>query len=384
MANALAAAGETARAELAYQSVLELNPLSECAAAGLLALGAKEQPPAPTPPDPCKVAIQLDGADATEEAKKVLVESVKTGTSDCAAVKLDEISRPDTSERAAAAAAALATFAPLAALIALVAVMILTLVNEDRWLRLRRLWAPSLVFSAFADPCTDPKPGDAVTALTAAAWSQDLRISGAEPDLSLVDAHFELASVADDLAKIDPRLSPLGGLTRLIDRLSRTPRLTVSGQLHAAGSRGPGVTLRMDDRGVVVGADTLTSTPVPSGTPVIEEHFGDLGMASAAWVQHSAGKSVGSGTGSRTTESSTSYAYLMAGQESAKKGDFEAALNYYERSLEADPEHVRALVARALAFASTDASFETISAVLVAALESTTAALGEPAAPAGP
>ena len=192
--------------------------------------------------------------------------------------------------------------------------------------------------------------------------------------MRLVDAHLELSSLATDLEKIVPQLAPATTLVRFAERLVASPQLNVSGQLHAAGRSGPGLTIRMADRGGVIGIDTVRTAAVPPGTTVTEDSFNDLGSLAGAWTRHQSARYLEQDAETMTTSSSLSFAWLVTGQAYSSRGDSAAAIHCYRQAVEADGRHLRARTQLALAIAETDAQYETIVHALTEALEALKAA----------
>jgi hypothetical protein len=67
----------------------------------------------------------------------------------------------------------------------------------------------------------------------------------------------------------------------------------------------------------------------------------------AAWTAHEALRQLNVAAGLTTT--SSSYAWLVAGVAAQQRGDLTRATYFYEQSLAADPTHVRARIALAIA-----------------------------------
>lgn len=369
-ANALAAIGDTERATRAYQVVLQEDPDSACATAGLVALNSAAKP---TPPDPCKVGEALREAGANAEAKAVLVEAVKKNDTPCAAAQLERTTAPGVAERATNVVADVGKVLGLLALLAIVRFVVRTPFDDKRWDALVRIRRPTLVFDTLKDPPADPKPAGALTALTAAAYHHIDHQPGTEaatvtPALDLVDAHRELSSILE-LDKVFSQLAGAAALLKVAERLAGTPRLTVSGQLHPAGSAGPGITIRLSDQAKLVHVDTARLPPLPSGKPATEESFTDLAVFAAAWTRHQADKYFKQEQLTLTTHDSVSYAWLVTGQAAAVRGDHATALALYRLALDADPNHLRSLIQHAIALTGSDADYEVVSQAITQVLE---------------
>jgi hypothetical protein len=248
-------------------------------------------------------------------------------------------------------------------------VIVALLVMFGWWLRQRtRKWLkPHIVIGPFTDSGGSIKGADTLGALTAAAFhggDEDLGV----PSIPLVDAHLELADVFDGLENIDAKLAPAAGVAKFIDKLGMRTRVSVAGQLHGPHKSGAGLTLRMTKFGNVVGADTLRTGPIDNPEEPPADVFAELAEPAAGWIRHVAAEKVlGAELDDPTT--AASYAWLCAGRAAQARGDTEEAVEMYDRSLQADPTHQRAIIGRALAAAEIAATSDMELLILAAALE---------------
>jgi tetratricopeptide (TPR) repeat protein len=368
VADALAETGQVEAATRAYVQVLRQDPASACARTGLEALAPVSDRPS------CAIAADLVAAGAEDEAKEVLESAIAEDDLTCAQAALASLNDDPWYEDVAGWLGGIAKAVVVLVIAFGVVALVALLVPQVRKFA-RRAMGAQMVVGPFGESGSEPKVAGALSALVADELARPLDDDLDAVSLDIVDQHYELSAALDDLETVDPRLAPARAVVRLIERAVGPVRWTLSGQVLAAGSAGPGIATRFLSGHRQVASSTFRAAAVPSGTSPAEEHYLPLAVATAGWAWHHAASDLEVGSASMST-TATSYAWLCAAIRAHSEDRLEDAVRLYEQALEADPQHLRARAGWAVVAAELAPDYATALTILLVAIEELEAHVG--------
>lgn len=360
-AQASLAEGHLDQAKSQYLDVLNADPSSRCATAGLIQVSKSEH----SEKRLCAQGDRLKEAGKTNEAEaryaKALGENVD---SVCAKEGLKPAESDDGFWNGVGDVVDYAPKVPkaLGAIfgILLAAFAVLGLARAV-WVRWRRA---SLVVKPFADGAAEPKVGAGVAALLE---QKLIALRRREPvgdgyDLDFVVADVELLATEEKLGDAIGTMSEVSqlqlviALLELVDRLIPTRRLSVGGELLPAGDHGPGLALALYKRNGVRARGALWQGQIddliaPPTAAVRREvpnsqspsSYYQLATPASWWVQYEAARALYPEVG-RLTSSARSFSLLGTGLACQREGKLFEAAEAYARALRFDPENAGALM----------------------------------------
>lgn len=340
---ALLDAEQTEAATSAFVSALRRDPADKCSQDALAALAAGQ-----SPPDPCAIADALDKAGAREAAKTVVETAITDGRTLCPndgkrlADRLSQLSIPSWGQRLDQLRDGLLTAAPWVLLAA-----VLLLVGKA----VGRLRRPQVTFTVFGDPSTESKAAAETTAIALAHFHKDASTSTkGVPRMSVVESHVDAVDLPD-LKAISPHLEPVGAAASLLTWAARPRQLTVTGQLHAPGPHGVGLTIQL-----ARGRHTRANATFWDGRPEAgsDADLRALGIPAGAWAHRAAPIALRRRRRRRAlndaaTADAVFGAWMRAGALASAEGNWDRALAAYDRALHAKPTDEAAVIARIIA-----------------------------------
>lgn len=348
-AAAAVSAGQTEAASAAYLEVLKRDPASACALDGLRGLRAQ-------PTNPCAVADRLAGAGAKDSAIEVLKDAVKKGDTACAPAKLEALTGKDwwdrTAELLKVIGAVLGVVViPLALAYLFLVYCPIRRVRDRVRRRVRAMRSPQVTVGPFPDSASGQKLADVFPVLV----SKQLATSPDRDDLSLriVDKFQEIETVLKQLEDLTAAAKPVTAVTRLIDAAVPAPRWNLSGPLRVFDPAAAAVTAQIKDGPVLRATETFSGL-VTKGDPKPHD-FEPLAVPLAAWLVHTVAADRRKRSDPCTpSTTATSYAWLCAGVDAHERDQLEVAELYYQRAVQADPNHFLAWIALWLVQAEID------------------------------
>jgi tetratricopeptide (TPR) repeat protein len=347
-ASALERANPTA-AETAYRAVLEGEPESRCAIAGLGEVTTQVHEEEKL----CAEAKVAAAKEETEVAKKMYADALALNTdSECATSGLKPAAATEEKEAKTGAekyeSNLKAVFASIGLWLVAVLVAIGVLLLVVFFWRRRRA---SLLVEAFGDESAGAKVGAVMAGLIRKRLS-DLSArrsqSSGQYKLDLVVADVELLAENDSLESALKGLSEVSQLKFVVALLSLfdqifSRRLLVKGELAPAGDEGCGVVIGLESgrKGVVASGALWSGKAV--GESIKPGDYYVLAERSAAWIQYEAAQSLASDVG-LLTNSAQSFSLISEALAKQRLAELDEAALLYAEALKIDPENVVGLI----------------------------------------